>query len=168
MTVSASASAHAPASDHAAPAPTASPAAPPELDSSALPADLHLGEPVTDHTHAEFVLLLEAAARAGDDGFLAALDEWIDHTRYHFGMEEAWMEAMNFGPRQCHAGEHRQMLEIVDKVRAKVEQEGDFETGRRLVAELPGWFALHVRKQDAAMVAYMRQNGFTLVEGPAG
>ncbi len=146
----------------------ASTATPPDLDSSALPADLHLGEPVTDHTHAEFVLLLQAAQRASDEGFLAALDEWIDHTRYHFDMEEAWMEAMNFGPRQCHAGEHRQMLDIVDKVRAKVEQEGDFETGRRLVAELPGWFALHVRKQDAAMVAYMRQNGFTLVEGPAG
>lgn len=141
--------------------------APADLDCSALPPALRLGEPVTDHTHAEFVLLLDAAAKADDAAFLAALDEWIDHTRYHFGMEEAWMEAMNFGPRACHRTEHQQVLAVAEQARARVA-EGDIATGRRLVAELPGWFARHVEKQDAAMVAYMRDHGFTLVEGPAG
>lgn len=143
-------------------------ASPADLDCSALPVALRLGEPVTDHTHAEFVLLLQAAADAPDNRFLAALDEWIDHTRYHFAMEEAWMDAMAFGPRQCHRGEHEQVLAVADKARARVADDGDFATGRRLVAELSGWFAQHVAKQDAAMVAYMRDNGFTLVEGPAG
>jgi hemerythrin-like metal-binding protein len=136
-------------------------------DSSALPDALRLGEPVTDATHAEFVLLLEAAARAGDNAFLAALDEWIDHTRYHFGQEEAWMDAMGFGPRHCHQAEHEQVLKVADAVRAKVADEGDFETGRRLVAEMSGWFDLHVKQKDALMVAYMREHGFTLVEAPA-
>lgn len=136
-------------------------------DSSALPDTLRLGEPVTDATHAEFVLLLEAAARAGDDAFLAALDEWIDHTRYHFGQEEAWMEAMAFAPRHCHRTEHEQVLRVADAVRAKVADENDFETGRRLVAEMSGWFDLHVKQKDAQMVAYMRENGFTLIEAPA-
>ncbi|MBY4898202.1 hemerythrin domain-containing protein [Cupriavidus sp. AU9028] len=141
------------------------PAGDPDLDCSALPPALRLGEPVTDHLHAEFLLLLEQAAQAPDGALLAALDEWLDHTRYHFGQEEAWMEAMGYGPRDCHRTEHEQMLAIAARARGCVEQ-GDAETGRRLIAELPGWLAQHIGQRDAPMVAHMRENGFTLVEGP--
>ncbi|MGO4325567.1 bacteriohemerythrin [Cupriavidus sp. 2TAF22] len=129
--------------------------------------ELLLGEPVTDATHEEFVQLLDAAARAEDTGFLAALDEWIDHSRHHFGQEEAWMEAMAFGPQHCHRGEHQQVLAVADAVRAKVA-EGDVALGRRLVSELPGWFDQHVKSMDAMMVSHMRENGFSLIEAPAG
>ncbi|WP_059411283.1 bacteriohemerythrin [Cupriavidus basilensis] len=134
---------------------------------AALAPELLLGEPVTDATHEEFVQLLDAAARAADDGFLAALDEWIEHTRHHFGQEETWMEAMNFGPQHCHRGEHQQVLAVADAVRVKVA-EGDVTLGRRLVSELPGWFDQHVRSMDAMMVGYMREHGFTLIEAPDG
>lgn len=140
---------------------------PTPLSSAGLAPELHLGEPVTDATHAEFTLLLAATARATDDAFLAAFDEWIDHTRHHFGQEEAWMEAMGFGPRHCHAGEHKQVLAVAEAVRAKVAEAGELELGRRLVAELSGWFAHHVRSMDAVMVSHMRENGFSLVEAQA-
>jgi hemerythrin len=58
------------------------------LSSEGLPEALRLGEPVTDATHAEFLQLLDAAARADDAGFLEAYDAWIDHTRHHFAQEE--------------------------------------------------------------------------------
>jgi len=138
-----------------------------QLSSAGLPEDLHLGEPVTDATHAEFVQLLDAAARADDAGFLAAMDEWIDHTRHHFAQEEAWMEAMGFGPRHCHAGEHKQVLAVAAAVRDKVAQDNALELGRRLVAELSGWFDHHVKSMDAMMVGHMRENGFSLIEAPA-
>lgn len=138
-----------------------------DLDSSALPPALRLGEPVTDHLHAEFLVLLDKAAQAPDHALLAALDEWLDHTRYHFAQEEAWMEAMGYGPRDCHRTEHEQMLAIAARARGCVAQDRDFDTGRRLIAELPGWLAQHVGQRDAPMVAHMRENGFTLVEGPA-
>ncbi|MDW3687258.1 bacteriohemerythrin [Cupriavidus sp. CV2] len=128
--------------------------------------DLLLGEPVTDATHAEFVQLLDAATRADDAGFLAALDEWIDHTRHHFGQEEAWMEAMAFGPQHCHRGEHEQVLAVAGAVRDKVAA-GDLALGRRLLSELPGWFDQHVKAMDAMMVNHMRENGFSLIEAPA-
>ncbi|WP_423198359.1 MULTISPECIES: bacteriohemerythrin [unclassified Cupriavidus] len=136
------------------------------LSSEGLPADLHLDEPVTDATHAEFIALLAAAAQADDAGFLAAFDAWIDHTRYHFGQEEQWMEAMAFGPRHCHAGEHQQVLAVADAVRTAVLDEGRVDVGRRLVSELSGWFDQHVKSMDAMMVAHMKENGFTLIEGP--
>lgn len=138
-----------------------------QLSSDGLPSDLHLGEPVTDATHAEFVQLLAAVAGADDAGFLAAMDEWIDHTRHHFAQEESWMEAMGFGPRHCHAGEHQQVLAVARAVRDKVASDGELELGRRLAAELSGWFDHHVKSMDAMMVEHMQKNGFTLVEGPA-
>lgn len=137
------------------------------LSSASLPADLHLGEPVTDATHAEFVQLLDAVARADDAGFLLAMDEWIDHTRHHFAQEESWMDAMQFGPRHCHAGEHQQVLAVCEAVRRKVAEEGQLELARRLVSELSGWFAHHVNTMDSMMVNHMRENGFTLIEAPS-
>ena len=54
------------------------------LSAEGLPDDLRLGEPVTDATHAEFLQLLAAMEKADDAGFLAAFEEWIEHTRHHF------------------------------------------------------------------------------------
>lgn len=138
------------------------------LSSEGLPEALRLGEPVTDATHAEFLQLLDAAARADDAGFLPAYDAWIDHTRHHFAQEEQWMEAMGFGPRHCHAGEHQQVLAVAQAVRDKVAEEGETSLGRRLVCELSGWFDHHVKSMDTMMVEHMQANGFTLVEGPQG
>jgi hemerythrin-like metal-binding protein len=138
------------------------------LSSEGLPEALRLGEPVTDATHAEFLQLLDAAARADDAGFLPAYDAWIDHTRHHFAQEEQWMEAMGFGPRHCHAGEHQQVLAVAQAVRDKVAEEGETSLGRRLVGELSGWFDHHVKSMDTMMVEHMQANGFTLVEGPQG
>lgn len=139
-----------------------------QLSSAGLPADLRLGEPVTDATHAEFVQLLDAVARASDADFLAAMDAWIEHTRHHFAQEEQWMEAMGFGPRYCHAGEHKHVLDVAAAVRDKVAQENNLDLGRRLIGELPGWFEHHVKSMDAMMVEHMQANGFTLIEAPEG
>lgn len=146
------------------------------LSSEGLPDALRLGEPVTDATHAEFLQLLDAAVQADDAGFPAAFDAWIEHTRHHFEQEEAWMEAMQFGPRFCHANEHKGVLSVVQAIRDKMTEEhadpegpgkGGLALGRRLVGELSGWFDNHVKSMDAMMVEHMRANGFTLIEAPA-
>jgi hemerythrin-like metal-binding protein len=146
------------------------------LSSEGLPDALRLGEPVTDATHAEFLQLLDVAVQADDAGFPAAFDAWIEHTRHHFEQEEAWMEAMQFGPRFCHANEHKGVLSVVQAIRDKMTEEqadpegpgkGGLALGRRLVGELSGWFDNHVKSMDAMMVEHMRANGFTLIEAPA-
>lgn len=145
------------------------------LSSEGLPDALRLGEPVTDATHAEFLQLLDAAARASDADFLAAFDAWIEHTRHHFEQEEQWMEAMQFGPRHCHTNEHQGVMAVVKAVRDKVAEEqadpegpgkGGLSLGRRLVDELSGWFDNHVKSMDTMMVEHMKANGFSLIEAP--
>lgn len=146
------------------------------LSSEGLPDALRLGEPVTDATHAEFLQLLDVAVKADDAGFLAAFDAWIEHTRHHFEQEEQWMEAMDFGPRFCHANEHKGVLQVCEAVRNKIAEEqedpegsgkGGLDLGRRLVGELSAWFDNHVKSMDTMMVEHMKANGFSLVEAGA-
>lgn len=126
-----------------------------------LPPDLQLGEPMTDAMHGEFVLLLDAAASAPDDALVAALDAWAAHTQQHFAQEESWMEEAGFGPRHCHAGQHRHVLRVVGEVRRRIVGEGRFDMGRQLVNELREWFAWHVRTMDSLMVESLRASGIT-------
>ncbi|EKZ98515.1 cation-binding hemerythrin HHE family protein [Cupriavidus sp. HMR-1] len=146
------------------------------LSAEGLPDDLRLGEPVTDATHAEFLQLLAAMEKADDAGFLAAFEEWIEHTHHHFEQEEQWMEAMQFGPRFCHTNEHQGVMSVAKAVRDKIVEEradpegpgkGALSLGRRLTGELSGWFDNHVKSMDTMMVEHMKANGFSLVEAPA-
>ncbi|MEM5388404.1 hemerythrin domain-containing protein [Paraburkholderia phymatum] len=124
-----------------------------------LPPDLQLGEPITDATHSEFIRLLDVADSASDESLIASFDAWIAHTNEHFAQEESWMEALDFGPRHCHAGQHHHVLHVVDAVRSEMTDNGRFDLGRRLLSELRVWFAHHVRTMDAMMVAYMQEHG---------
>ena len=127
---------------------------------SALAPELQLGDPEVGTIHAEFVELLDAMDSAADDEtFIAAMDIWIAHTEQHFAQEESWMEAADFGPRHCHTGHHRHVLEVAGLVRAKVADEGRFDLGRRLIVELRDWFAHHVTTMDSMMVNHLRERG---------
>jgi hemerythrin len=121
--------------------------------------DLQLGDPAVDTIHAEFVQLLDLMDSATDEAFIAAMDNWIAHTEQHFAQEESWMEATDFGPRHCHTGHHRHVLDVAGLVRAKVADEGRFDLGRRLLGEVRDWFAHHVRTMDSMMVNHLREHG---------
>lgn len=119
---------------------------------------LQLGDAATDANHAEFCTLLNAVADASDAQFIAALDAFIAHTEMHFADENAWMDAVEFPPRHCHRGEHDNVLALCREVRKRAAA-GDMELGRRLVAELPAWFAQHVDVMDRMMTTYLAQFG---------
>ncbi|QGZ66543.1 hemerythrin domain-containing protein [Paraburkholderia acidisoli] len=129
------------------------------IPASHLPAELHLGEPVTDAMHAGFMRLLDQTRDAPDDTLVAALDAWIAHTQEHFAQEERWMDAMDFAGRHCHTGQHRNVLHVAGAVRAEIVENGRFDLGRGLSAELRDWFAHHVRTMDAMMIGHMREMG---------
>ncbi|WP_233870384.1 hemerythrin domain-containing protein [Paraburkholderia adhaesiva] len=129
----------------------------------ALAPDLQLGHPEVDTIHAEFVQLLDLTDSATDEAFIAALDAWIAHTEQHFAQEESWMEATDFGPRHCHAGHHRHVLQVAGLVRTKIVDEGRFDLGRQLVREAREWFAHHVATMDAMMVNHLREHGMAHV-----
>jgi hemerythrin-like metal-binding protein len=119
---------------------------------------LQLGDAATDANHAEFCALLNAVADAPDAEFIAALDAFIAHTEMHFADENAWMDAVEFPPRRCHRGEYDNVLALCREVRKRAAA-GDMEVGRRLVAELPAWFAQHVDVMDRMLTTYLAQFG---------
>ncbi|ANJ71669.1 bacteriohemerythrin [Ralstonia insidiosa] len=119
---------------------------------------LQLGDAATDANHAEFCALLNTVADASDADFIAALDAFIAHTEVHFGEENTWMDAAEFPPRHCHRGEHDNVLALCREVRKRAAA-GEMELGRRLVAELPEWFAQHVDVMDRMMTTYLAQMG---------
>ena len=76
---------------------------------------LVLNQPQLDHTHEEFVGLLNAfgaALDAGDDA-LPAYHALLAHTEAHFAMEEDWMARCGFEPVNCHASQHKMVLNVM-------------------------------------------------------
>ncbi|HEY6897481.1 MAG TPA: hemerythrin domain-containing protein [Rhodocyclaceae bacterium] len=112
-----------------------------------------------DDTHREFIDWLNRLDSTPDEGFAAALDEFIAHTIEHFEQENRWMRDSAFPPVNCHKGEHDEVLEVVRNVRAKVGT-GDMDIGRRLVQELLPWFENHAGNMDAALAMWINGIGF--------
>lgn len=128
---------------------------------------LEVGLAPMDDTHREFVECYNVLASASADTFLDAFDRFIEHTVAHFEQENRWMEAVGFPG--CHRAEHDRVLEVVRDVRTHVEN-GDVFLGRRLIEELPGWFASHAAGMDTALAQYLGAVDFDFVAGalPAG
>lgn len=116
-----------------------------------------LGVSRMDDTHHEFVDLYNAMAEAGSDGFLEALDRFIEHTVSHFEQENRWMEKVGFPA--CHKSEHDRVLAVMREVRGLVAA-GDKFLGKQLVEELPAWFDNHATGMDAALAFYLNEVAF--------
>ena len=116
---------------------------------------LALGVDAMDATHREFVDQLNALHAAPDDGFVALLDRFIDHTVDHFEQERGWMAAIEFPPTQCHLREHEGVLEIMRDVRRMVV-DGKPALGKVLTRELAPWFANHAATMDATLAFFLR------------
>ena len=132
--------------------------------------ELTLQHPPMDATHEEFVALLAAtnAALAGPDAaLLPCFQALVDHTVDHFAQEERWMAATGFGPQNCHAMQHQEVLGVMQEcaVRAAQADEPDFEPLRMAVGELAVWFPQHAQMMDAALAQHLQAVGFDAATG---
>ena len=128
--------------------------------------NLALDLPLMDDTHREFVELL-AQTQAADDAALPGL--WrrlIDHTDQHFGQEDRWMAATGFASSNCHATQHRVVLQVLRDAAAAVEEDSaKLPILRRLCGELAIWFPQHAQSMDAALALHLRSVGFDPATG---
>lgn len=115
-----------------------------------------------DETHREFVDCYNAVASATADQLLPAFDALIAHTEAHFGLENRWMEAVDFPG--CHRAEHDRVLAVMHDIRRRVAA-GDTFFCKRLVEELPAWFRNHVDGMDAALAFHLQSIGFDFDTG---
>lgn len=131
------------------------------MSSIAWSKQFELGIAAMDDTHREFAERVNrlSAAPAGA-AFLAGLDELTAHTRAHFEQENAWMRRCGFPPIEVHMGEHARVLALFEEACGRVAA-GDEEAGRRLLGELPAWFAGHAVTMDAALAWHMKASGCT-------
>ena len=123
---------------------------------------LVLKQPKLDGVHEEFVGLLNAfgaALDAGDDA-LPAYDALLAHTEAHFAMEEDWMARCGFDPQNCHASQHKMVLNVMREALRYAKELNDREPLKILRTELAGWFPQHAEMMDAALVFTMEQLGF--------
>lgn len=124
--------------------------------------DLVLNQPELDHTHEEFVELLDRYGDALDRGedALPAFKALLAHTEEHFAMEERWMAATGFEPENCHSSQHAMVLNVMREVVRYAEELGDREPLTIVRTELSQWFPGHAEMMDAALVYTMEQRGF--------
>jgi hemerythrin-like metal-binding protein len=128
---------------------------------------LVLNQPQLDTTHEEFVELLNAfgaALDAGEDA-LPAYHALLTHTEAHFAMEEDWMARCGFDPVNCHASQHKMVLNVMREALRYATELKDREPLNILRTELAGWFPQHAEMMDAALVFTMDQLGFDPATG---
>jgi hemerythrin-like metal-binding protein len=119
---------------------------------------LTLGVDRMDATHREFVEYLNLLAAAADEEMLVQFDAFYAHTVAHFEQEAQWMRSTAFPPIHCHEAEHEGVLEVMREVRGHLEQ-GKFEVGRVLAAEMAEWFRGHTATMDAMLAHYLKTRG---------
>jgi len=74
---------------------------------------LSLNMPLMDVTHQEFVDLLAQVVQSPDDTLLSRWADLIRHTDDHFGREDQWMQDTGFAADNCHAIQHKIVLEVM-------------------------------------------------------
>jgi hemerythrin len=116
---------------------------------------LRLQHDELDRTHEEFVALLNEVGEA--DPPWPAFQRLLAHTEAHFAMEEAWMQQLGFEPENCHASQHRMVLELMREVGTRYAA-GEHEPLARLVPALAEWFPQHAEMMDAALVFTLQQS----------
>lgn len=105
-----------------------------------------------------------ARAATGDAAAVAEvdrlLDELLEHTREHFGREQAEMERCGFPAYPIHRGEHERVLAEMESVIAQWKEGRDADALERYLRDTyPAWFVQHVSTMDAATAHFVRLQG---------
>lgn len=121
--------------------------------------ELVLGDPRTDHTHQEFIDLVNATTAAPLESKLAVYQELVAHTVEHFAQEERWMAACGIQPDFCHFGQHASVLQVMQEVERRALN-GEMEYIGSMIEALVEWFPSHANSMDAGLVSYLQEKGY--------
>lgn len=113
-----------------------------------------LGHGTMDHTHREFVHLVDRLLTAPEEELVAALCAFEAHAQAHFGQENEWMAQEGFPGRECHEDEHAKVLASVHEVQALLAQ-GEVDLVRELAQALAHWFPAHADHMDSALAGWL-------------
>ncbi|RMG56841.1 MAG: hemerythrin [Gammaproteobacteria bacterium] len=113
--------------------------------------------------HAEFVQALaelEQLLESGDTAAVGpAFERLLEHTREHFGREEAAMEQIQFPPYRAHKGEHERVLGVMEQILAQWQAAPDSERMQGYIEDMRGWFHQHLDTMDRVTSVWLARNG---------
>lgn len=121
--------------------------------------ELLLGDARTDHTHREFVDLVNATTAAAPDQKLPVYQQLLAHTVEHFAQEERWMAACGIQPDFCHFGQHTSVLQVMQEVERRALN-GEMAYIDSMIEALVEWFPGHANSMDAGLVSYLQEKGY--------
>jgi methyl-accepting chemotaxis protein len=124
-------------------------------------AALDTGVGSVDGHHKALYDLVNEAYRAlmtgdGHGTGLALLAELDRSMHVHFEDEEAVMKRHSYPETDAHIRSHRAFFQRVDQLRAAVAA-GDGHAGAQLFDYVATWLANHIRKEDGAMAAWLKE-----------
>ncbi len=125
--------------------------------------ELALGDERTDHTHQEFIDLVNATTAASPADKLIVYQQLVAHTVEHFGQEERWMLACGIAPDFCHFTQHKNVLDVMKEVERRALN-GELEYIGSMIEALVEWFPGHANSMDAGLVAYLQEKGYDTSE----
>ena len=118
-------------------------------------AALQTGDARMDDTHVEFVDLLARLRALPAEEQLPLFRELKAHTVEHFAQEERWMLATGFTADNCHAGQHRSILDTMQAVEDHFLK-GDEAIIGRMADGLAEWFPVHAQTMDAGLAQHLQ------------
>lgn len=117
---------------------------------------VNLGVAEMDHTHQEFVEILEQMQTLNGGEFQQSFIELAEHTERHFGHELELMRESNFPALGEHKADHERILGQLTQFRSRVIQ-GRVQLAQAFVKEqLPSWFETHLTTMDSALAAHLK------------
>jgi hemerythrin len=122
-------------------------------------ADLVSGDSRMDATHHEFVEQLAELRAAPVEQQLGLFRDLTRHTQEHFDQEDRWMVATGFSADNCHASQHKSILETMQAVETHFLQ-GDQDIIARMADALAEWFPQHAQSMDAGLAQHMARVKF--------
>jgi hemerythrin-like metal-binding protein len=118
-----------------------------------------LGDAKTDHTHQEFVDLINATTAAAPADKLIVYQQLLAHTVEHFAQEERWMLANGISADFCHFSQHKNVLDVMKEVERRALN-GESEYIGSMIEALVEWFPGHADTMDAGLVQYLQEKGY--------
>lgn len=121
--------------------------------------EMRCGDARMDHTHEEFVEIVNTLLAAPPERELAVFRALLDHTVEHFAQEERWMQATGFAAGNCHATQHASILDTMREVLRRAEA-GQTEFIQRMAEALVEWFPMHASSMDAGLALHLQSVAF--------
>ena len=86
------------------------------------------------------------------------LDELVDYTRIHFGLEQSLMHIGKYPDYEAHCALHRELVDSVVAMQQKIHS-GKVSISFELLHFLRTWLIKHILGEDKKYAAFLASNG---------